>query len=446
MANVTFLNHASFALEHRGSLVVTDPWFSGDVFAQGWSLLSPGEGESYLQGRKIDAIVYTHEHPDHFSPSFLKKYLMKHGRLPLVIYQETRDKKLKDFVTRLGGQCIEIGRDEEFTGLDGFRIRVCPWDKGDSAIQFVLADETGKDLLVILNLNDCEFADASELQSFINDSRLTKSPDVLFTQFSYASWQGTIADTPRRRAAAKRKLNDIATQNSVLRPKHIVPFASFIYFCHQENWCHNDALNTPDDCLSFFASSDIDNILFLAPGQTLAWGGGRFVDDLDKSAALDYWRSRYSSVLSAKEFDTTTEVSLNDLQHISRIYAKLNLKFLCKRPLVGIYNLFSLPSVNIYLTDLDYWVKFHPLLGIKAGVGPTIQSMRISSDALAFAMKYPYGWETVHVSARFDVSSYAYYHRVMRSFCLGIHRNFETTGGAMARRILASWCRRLRTG
>ena len=40
MANIKFINHASFIVEHNGVRLLTDPWLKGNVFADGWSLLT----------------------------------------------------------------------------------------------------------------------------------------------------------------------------------------------------------------------------------------------------------------------------------------------------------------------------------------------------------------------------------------------------------------------
>ncbi|HZO36384.1 MAG TPA: metal-dependent hydrolase [Solirubrobacteraceae bacterium] len=57
---ITFLGHASFALEHEGTTVLIDPWLTGNPKAT----VSADE-------LAADAIVLTHGHPDHIGDTVL---------------------------------------------------------------------------------------------------------------------------------------------------------------------------------------------------------------------------------------------------------------------------------------------------------------------------------------------------------------------------------------
>ncbi len=64
--------------------------------------------------------------------------------------------------------------------------------------------------------------------------------DVLLTQFSYAAWKGGRDNKALRQAAAREKLVTVRRQIECLQPKFVIPFASFIYFSHADNFYLNN--------------------------------------------------------------------------------------------------------------------------------------------------------------------------------------------------------------
>src|SRR6185437_12047101 len=120
----------------------------------------------------------------------------------------------------------------------------------------------------VLNLNDC-ILDYPNIIARIRE----KCPriDVLLTQFSYAVWAGN-EDEPRQRAAAAReKLDSMARQISVLRPRTVIPFASFIWFAHEENRFMNDQVNRIGDVHSLLQQLGVESVVMF-PGDRWAPG------------------------------------------------------------------------------------------------------------------------------------------------------------------------------
>jgi len=62
MNDITFINHACFKIDDSHGDVLFDPWFSGKVFNNSWSLLRDTE---YIELKNVKYIIITHEHPDH---------------------------------------------------------------------------------------------------------------------------------------------------------------------------------------------------------------------------------------------------------------------------------------------------------------------------------------------------------------------------------------------
>ena len=62
---LNFVNHASLVFSHGDIRLITDPWISGEVFHNGWSLLSKTKF-TFSDFKNITHIWFSHEHPDHF--------------------------------------------------------------------------------------------------------------------------------------------------------------------------------------------------------------------------------------------------------------------------------------------------------------------------------------------------------------------------------------------
>ena len=75
---IRFVNHASVVLECDGINILTDPWFNGSVFDNGWKLIyenSKNDIKDIINN--VQYIYISHEHPDHFSPNFFLDHEFK---------------------------------------------------------------------------------------------------------------------------------------------------------------------------------------------------------------------------------------------------------------------------------------------------------------------------------------------------------------------------------
>ena len=108
--SIEFVNHASVIVSDGDISVLSDPWYSGDVFHKGWNLLhetNDAEIEEILN--KITHIWISHEHPDHFSIIFYKKFAKKiKDRRIKILFQKTKDKRVKNFLITQGFEVGEL--------------------------------------------------------------------------------------------------------------------------------------------------------------------------------------------------------------------------------------------------------------------------------------------------------------------------------------------------
>ncbi len=114
---------------------------------------------------------------------------------------------------------------EEWIDVDGVRL-VCRLNGQIDSLLGIDAEGTK-----ILNMNDCVYDTSRELR---NISNLMGPIEVLLTQFSYANWIGNRDESERHQKAAEDKRKEMRKQVQMFRPTWVIPFASFVWFSHEE--------------------------------------------------------------------------------------------------------------------------------------------------------------------------------------------------------------------
>jgi len=214
--SVKFINHACFSFELNGESVLVDPWFEGTIFNKSWSLVN--EGGNIPDNLKY--IFITHEHPDHLHWLTLKKLANKNITVCLA---KRRNSNVRDNLEKLGYKVLEFDNKVK-ENLKWFDAEF--FNTGhDNAIVFKTKD------LVILNQNDCCLHDsvAAEIK--------TKYPniDIWWMQFSLAGYYGNLNDSEKLLDAQITHLNYFNKYKQIFKPEIAIPFASFVYFCREQN-------------------------------------------------------------------------------------------------------------------------------------------------------------------------------------------------------------------
>ena len=390
-AKISWVNHASYVLERSGVALLTDPWFEGMAFVDGWALCSPTRRNDDLLQR-ITHIWISHEHPDHFSPATLRSIPSELRRNITVLYQLSRDHKVIDFCEQLGFAEVREMRANEWVQLaTDFRIMCNPWRLGDS----YLVAETPEGL--VLNVNDCVIRTRREAESILDDLS-GRSPKVLLTQYSYANRIGNPDQTDLRRQAARAELDSVVNQASVLRPEFVVPFASFFWFCHQENGYLNDALTTATDAVRLVEERTESIPIVLYPGEQWSLGkdppsahcsAGRYDSDL-ADRLVD---QRPSAAIRSVPLATLIEDGNAFSADLVSINGRLQLW-------VG-RRLGPLRPVRVWVSDLGVAV----LLSYR-GIRPVTRpqetcDIAVGSEPLEFLLHHRFGGMTLFITGRF---------------------------------------------
>jgi UDP-MurNAc hydroxylase len=406
MSSLTFLNHASFMVETEKTILIVDPWFEGHAFFNGWSLLDQSftnqtVTDYLLASHKKFYIWYSHEHSDHFSTSFLQTLKLS-GIECTILFQKTLDSRVINYVKKLGFTAVSIRNGEEFAIENDFSILVWSHAMGDSYC-LVKVEQT-----TILNLNDCVVdtqVSAQKLRS--NISSKVDSINILLTQFGYANWVGNEPDVNLRVTASKDKTAEIALQFNELKPEVLIPFASYVYFSHRDNFYLNDKQNTPEFIRSSVDLVSIqDSIFFLSPWQSIQLLPSVELKPQLKElseTAESYWMKKLQS--RSVRTDSVNEYSLELLQKSFEGYRRKVRKAFFLLPEL-FERIGKIQSIVVDIEDLQTQVRLSYTNGLQIIDGSSDSwDIRLNSEVFRFILESDFGFNTIEVNGRFRLSA-----------------------------------------
>ncbi len=401
----TFLNHASFMVESESAILVIDPWLEGRAFFNGWSLLDSSTSDKDLieylkKSRKKIFIWYSHEHSDHFVPPFLKK--MKSASLDVkVLFHKTFDGRVLDFLKSQKIPSQECADAQDIELGTNFCVTTWRYIDGDSYSLVRCGD------INILNLNDCVIDDPERASLVaLNVSKKTNKIHMLLTQFGYANWIGGEADYDLRRAAALEKLERLVLQDKFLMPYLIIPFASFVYFCHKDNFYLNDAQNSPSSIRSSERISPLGwKMFFMMPWDCITLSSEA---DISKQLghispkAENHWNGLIDNIVvdTVREKVSVDEVRLRKEFNIYRRRVTMNFLFLPQ-----LLEFFGLTErLRVFISDFNYVVELSYNKGWRVLDEHARWNVSLSSEVLCFILRNDFGFNTTHVNGRFRIS------------------------------------------
>lgn len=397
---IRFLNHASFYIESKNIKILTDPYLYGPAFNDGWKLLQEFDHSKYLE--EITHIYFSHEHPDHFSVPFLKNINKNKRKNITIIFQKTFDQRVKKFCKNLGYEFLECESLKEYKIKEDFYFTLGKVSFFDSWINFRVENKN------ILNTNDCVLEDENVVYEI--KKNIKGNIDMLFTQFSIA---GHICDT-QLDDASKKCLKKIKLQDNILKPKTIVPFASFIYFSHEENKRMNKGINDIETVNKFITTNCYAKPLIVKPNEFVNF------NETSNKKNIEFWMSIYSEINNL-EYEKTSE-SLSKItlleknnNYIKRIYEKNNMWLL-----YALYKIGFVKPLKIYVSDLNINFIFNIINGLTLDKESkkSEDSLHIHSNSLAYIFDYDFGFDTLIVNARFQIID-ELKSRLTRNFMIG---------------------------
>ena len=388
---IRFINHASILLDEK---ILCDPWYSGSIFLNGWNLLH--ENKVDINSIVPQYIWISHEHPDHFNTENLLK--IEEDKRPIILFQKTNDQKVKHWCEGHNFKIKELEPYKRYNLKEGGDIMCGVVGGFDSFLHFKTKDYS------ILNLNDCQIYDKKELEEL----RKKVGPIAyLFTQFGYTNWAGNESDNELPKKAKKLVFDTLRSQIEILQPVFVVPFASFVYFSHEENFHWNKNSVKIKEVFKFLSIELNQNVIVPKPGLKIV-GITRTQDDLpqrngkplesllgENDEALSFWESKFKKI---KPKYKSKSLPIDFLQ----IEFALMVKHILRANSLKTFNLS--PTV-IYLTDLNKCVNFDikkPELEVFDDISEFDVSM--SSECLDQIMKHEYGRGTITINGRFTAN------------------------------------------
>lgn len=361
--HLKFLNHSSLLITSE-TKILCDPWFKGTAFSDGWSLLY--DNSHNINDIDFDYIWLSHEHPDHFSIPTLREL----NKSCTFLFQETKDKKVKDYLEGKGHSVIELKNKEE-TIIGDLKITSFVCDGFDSSLLVKYPDDK-----VLLNINDAMVLDDIEVDKV----------DLLTFQYSYANWAGNEGDKkiPKHLQSIIDDKNDKAIAK--FRPKAIMPFASFVYFSHEENFYWNDN-NWIDHVFSKYYYNE-STLIFPKPDQSISLyklHKGNYLHH--NLTAKTFWKDKHNSLTIKNKVKPLT------LDQIKERYLSYNKKLNEENTIQ------SDLSINIKITDLNKTIKVGLVETLFEEVDEK-ETISVSSETAGFLFTQLFARGTVCVNSR----------------------------------------------
>jgi UDP-MurNAc hydroxylase len=412
---IEFVNHASFIARSAGVSLICDPWIEGTAFNDGWALISPTRF-AYEDFAHVTHMWFSHEHPDHFSPPNLRKIPEARRRNIRVLYQKTGDRKVVDYCAKAGFLDVEeLSFGRWITLAPDFAVLCGPAPHGDSWMAIRSAGKT------LLNLNDCAIFSPEAAEPV---RRLVGPVDVVATQFSLSAWEGNPEETERRSAGARTMLERCLLHASFFGPKYVIPFASYIWFCHEENFFMNAQHNRIDRVAHAIRARTSSVPVVMYPGDVWTVGQpfdseagiARHVADFESLPGRQRAQAKVPSEKELVDAADKFRSSLAERASRTRLdigFARGHVARAFRRLLKGVHlgevlalakALFILrpPPVRIYLWDRAQGYLFDLRHGLRsARLRRERCQVCCSSDSLVYAFKFLWGGMSLQVNGRF---------------------------------------------
>jgi len=378
---IRLISHASVIIRCSDAVVWTDPWLTSKAFNNSWSLLPKPDFDASLL-EEVGFIWLSHEHPDHLNFPTLASLPADFKSRVTILFQKNNPERIFEPLRKIGYR--------NFVVLPHRRI-------------FRLADETSVYCFRVGTIDSClGVASGGQVVFNANDARLNAKDcetvlkvlgkvDVVLNQFSLAVHNGFADHNTYVKRAAVNVLESLSANQRNLRAQVTIPFASLMYFSTTDNRFMNAYANKPRDVVEFCEPRG-QSIVVMYPGDEYEVG-----KHYDSSAALAKYDQLYASS-GGLPYDNPPTVSLATLQEsfsvlVERMrerYPGVLLKTL--KPL-----LVEIPDLRI-VAELSLSGGY--LREAKSGPAPDVV---ICSQPLHYCLSYPWGFQTLTISARFTV-------------------------------------------
>jgi hypothetical protein len=191
---------------------------------------------------------------------------------------------------------------------------------------------------------------------------------------------------------AASKLREIARQVAVLKPTFTIPFASYIWFCHEENFYMNDAINRADIVHDYILNKTTSTPVVMFPGEVWSLGGQHA-----SNVAVAAWLQAYENTVGSAHCISPVGLDYDALTAHGRAFADGLLRG------NGYAARWFLKPCKVAVHDhkATYLLSVRGLETLPNYAG--IADVSLSSDALAYCLKHLWGGATTRINGRYQV-------------------------------------------
>ena len=390
---IRLVSHASVIVECADVTVWTDPWLTGKVFNDSWTLFPAAAFDASL----LDSITHlwlSHEHPDHFHLPSLAALPAPFKERVAVMFQERNAARAFAALEKIGFRKFLSLPHRAILPI-GPATRVYCYQAGtmDSCLGIQSAGHT------VFNVNDSRL-NAADCRMVVGE---LGASDVLLNQFSLAVTAGHADYRKYLAPAARHVLESLAANHRELRARVTIPFASLMYWSAADNRHVNAFANRPRDVFDFCARHGQATAI-LYPGEVYELGHPH-----NSHASL----TRYDELFARFEhlpFDTPAPVPLDEIEAAFKaLVSHLHDKF--PRPLLR-----ALRPLTVHIPDLEMTAGFSVAHGwLRRVDDDATPDLRIHSQPLHYCFAHPYGAQTLAISGRYAVLNHARRWRLHRA-------------------------------
>lgn len=373
------VSHASVITATPDAVFWCDPWLFGKAFNDSWSLFPDAAWDpAWLDA--IDFVWISHEHPDHLHFPTLKSLPEAWKKRVTVLYQDRASGEVVGALRRLGFEKVRLLSHRREVSLRPQTTISCfhaPY--GDSCLSIRGGGE------VCVNVNDAQVTESDCAAIRADMGRV----DVVLKQFSLAGYTGGKDYANQLPGMAESILSHLTNVHRWLEARATIPFASFVYFSHGENRFVNEFANRPRTAHERLELEGARSVL-LYPGDEWDVGG-----TYDPAPVLERFDAAYEG-WGRLPYDEPAVVPRAELEKVFATFsADIHDKFTQRR--IG-----WVPPLRIRVPDLgetlEMSIRNRTLESIGNGDEPA--HLEVGSQALEFAFRARFGFETMSISSR----------------------------------------------
>lgn len=288
----TFLNHASWLLRTDSALLLVDPWLDGTLHNDAWCLLDGSTGSAgliaELNASGLPVFVWcSSARPDHLSRQFVARFRADFRGVATFLCRQG-DWRLAEELRRHHLAIAECPVGAVRALAPGLHLTAHAHASGEAGSYCVIA--CGR--YTLLHLGERALATAAACRRAAAQLRAAQRRiDLLLTGFADLACDDDPADATRSEAAAGRGIARMACQIDELRPRLVVPVASFAQFGRIDNAWRNQGRSTPLDVLAAPRLAALHGVIrFMQPGAQFDLASSTPATlCAQHDAALAYW-------------------------------------------------------------------------------------------------------------------------------------------------------------